>query len=342
MERTIVIVAVVFAIMCAAGGVGMAYIGANGIMDVTDQQVGVAPGRLAPRAYAAGGVTIRNAAAVLRVVPEDRADVSVEITNPGGAPMPVVTLAAGRVDIDGRLQGRVINCGRLGFVSLLGYGGLERMRLPVITVRTPRAVDLNVDGAVWSDVAAAQSVTIQADGCGDTVIANVAGPLTLRHRGSGDTRAAALGAADIDLAGSGDVELGAVSGATNIDIAGSADVTIASTNGLETHVAGSGDIEVATATGPLNVTTAGSGDVSIGAGTLTAVMISTSGSGSVLAQTANAGVVHVRIAGSGDAEFANVAELEATTMGSGSVRVASVAGRNSSRSMGSGEVIVGR
>lgn len=343
MERAAIVVAVVVAILFAAAGAGAFHF--NGLnfrwTGAAAPQVEVAPGSLAAAVYAADSVDIRHAAAIVRVTPEDRADVEIAIENPGRTPMPAIRLAGSRLEVDGRLQGRILNCRGDGGVDLLGYGGVSAAELPVITLRVPRAVNLDVDGALTTEIAAADSVELDASGCGASTVADVTGLLRIDNSGSGRVNAGAAGSADLDLAGSGEVALGAVQGGLRVDMAGSAKVRAAAAGGLEADMAGSGEIDLTRLTGALNIDSAGSGDVAIGGGAATTVDISLAGSSSVRAPALSAQRADIEIAGSGNVELGAVGDLDVEVMGSGNVRVASVSGRNRQSIMGSGDVTIG-
>lgn len=281
-----------------------------------------AAGVSAEQVFAEDSVRLADVAAIVQVIPEDRADIAVAIANPGGAPMPEVRIESHDVVIDGRLGGRIDDCLEDGGAVLDGYGSLPRERLPVIVVRTPRAVTLKADGAGIVEIGPAASVDAGISGCGALRVADVAGPLTMAASGSGDVTSAASGETHIRLAGSGAAHLGAVRERLSVALAGSGSVTAASLNGaLEVRSAGSGETDVAAgAVTTADITVAGSGDVRIAApvATLTSRLV---GSGDVTVEGA-VGSVDANIAGSGD------------------VRVASLTGALNQNAMGSGRVVV--
>src|SRR3546814_12396507 len=70
--------------------------------------------------------------------------------------------------------------------------------------------------------------------------------MRISQAGSGDTRTGSAGEAKVRVAGSGDTVIADVGGPVSVDIAGSGDVSVASVTGpLTVHVAGSGDVTVA-------------------------------------------------------------------------------------------------
>lgn len=328
MERAALIGGIIMAIVIALGAFARDSIHVS--IDGDDFEFGgrraayVEPvaGQMAAQTYAENEVRVIYSASVVQVIPEDRTDISVEINNPGRAPMPEVDRRDGRVVIDGRLSRRIDGCDENGSVRLEGYGQLSRADLPQITIRTPRDVDADFRGAVFAEIGASQSADLRFAGCGDSSFGDVAGEITLDQAGSGDVRGGAAGSANVDLAGSGSVTMGAIAGALDVD------------------VAGSGEFEAASVNGTLDATVAGSGDVRILGGAVTTANVEIAGSGDV---TVNAPVqrLEVDIAGSGTVDVPNtVVDIEADFVGSGDVTVGRHTGSISQTTMGSGRVTV--
>ncbi len=343
MERAAIVAAVIIAMLFAAAGAGAFHFNGWNFTWTGDAaaQVAVQPGQLPQQAYAAQAVRISDMAAIVHVTPEDRTDVAISVDNPGRTPMPVVRVDGDQLIVDGRLHGRILNCRDDGGVDLLGYGGVTAQELPVITLHVPKAVDLDVGGAVKADIAAAESVDLDQSGCGSTTVADLTGALKVDNSGSADVTAAAAASADLDLSGSGDIILGAISGPVAIDMAGAGSVTVASAVGLNLDMAGSGDVRVDALTGELKVDGAGSGDIDIRGGAVTLADISSAGSCSLTAPTLAVETAKIDMAGSGEVKLGAIGDLDVEIMGSGTVDVASVRGRNNRRIMGSGEVNVG-
>lgn len=256
----------------------------------------------------AASLEVREAAARLVVIPEDRSDLQVEIlTRNPNLPLEV-RAGAERTVIDGNLANRLRACRTIGgraLVEVAGVGEIPYEDLPQVVVRTPRDVRLAVGGAVFGKVGRTNSLELGNAGCGDWTVANVAGRLRLSLAGSGGARTGEAGEAVLRVAGSGDVAAQAIRGPLTVDLAGS------------------GDVEVASVAGPLEVKIAGSGDVRVGQG--------------------RASAMTATIAGSGDVDFGGTADrLDARIAGSGDVRVRQVAGPVNKRVLGSGQVTVGR
>ncbi|GAM99193.1 hypothetical protein U91I_02838 [alpha proteobacterium U9-1i] len=326
MERfvfvTAVTVAIIFGVFAMFGGVhwNMDWdeADAHGVAPV----VALAAGRAEPQTYAGSEVRLRHVAAFISVVPEDRTDVSVEIDNPGGAPMPAISLDEEDVVVDGQLRGRIENCRDDG-VELRGYGFVANDQLPRITIRTPRTLVIGVSGAGRTEIGETQALDADFSGCGTATLAAVAGDLRVELSGSGEVRGAGAQTLDAEIAGSGEIEVGPVANGADVSIAGSGSVAI---NGL---------------TGPLESSGAGSGSIEVRGGSITTATVDLAGSGDV---TISAPVqrLEASIVGSGDVDVnAAVGEVDAEIAGSGNVTVQSVTGNVRKQIMGSGDVTVG-
>jgi hypothetical protein len=251
-------------------------------------------------------VEIKDAVAFVTVVPEDRADVQVEIlTRRANLPLKVKT--GRRTIIDGdlrpqRIRGcRTANGEAVVDVARLGRVGVNDM--PHVLVRTPRNVAVSAGGAVYGVIGRAASVDLGNAGCGDWTVANVEQELKVSLAGSGNARAGTSGAAKLRVAGAGDIRTGAVRGPVDVDVAGAGDVDVGGVRGeLDVNVAGSGDVRIHGGQAPvMKVTIAGSGSVSFGG---------------------SAGSLNARIAGSGDVRARQVrGRVQKTVVGSGGVIV---------------------
>jgi hypothetical protein len=264
-------------------------------------------GLAAAGAAQAATVEIKDAVARVTVVPENRADIKVEVITPNGR-LPLQVRSMGdRTIIDGNLDRRIRNCEGRGDhvrVEVRGVGDVAWNEMPQVVIHTPRDAKVSAGGAVFGSVGRSASLNLSNAGCGDWTVANVDGELRINEAGSGDTRAGSAGSATLHIAGAGDVALAEVRGALGVDIAGSGNVTARSVSG------------------PLNVQIAGSGDVTVASG--------------------HASTMGVLVMGSGDVDFRGQADaLKARVAGSGDVRVRQVTGAISKTIMGSGSVIIG-
>lgn len=275
---------------------------------------------------AAQEAEIRNAVARVIVIPEDRADIGVEITQ-GSADLPQLTIErrGDKVRIDGGLGRRrsmlqfsndsIRECnngradarqpGEGATVELAGKGRIRLEDAPLIVLRTPREVDVSSGSGVYGSIGrGARSVDLGAGGCGNWTVANVDGRLEIGVGGSGTVRAGTSRSLEASVGGSGSIFAGA-------------------TGDLEANVGGSGNIVVANVNGPVDVSIGGSGDVSIRGG--------------------RASNLDVAVAGSGNVRFDGTAgSVDASIAGSGDIRIADATGPVSRSIVGSGEVRIGR
>jgi hypothetical protein len=261
----------------------------------------------AAQAAPAPAVEIKDAVAQVTVIPEDRADVRIEIVSRNPRLPLRIRQARNRTVIDGGLNGtKIRGCRGSGdnvVVRVAGVGDIAFKDMPRIVVHAPRDVDASAGGAVFGSVGRARNVTLGNAGCGDWTVANVEQHLKINLAGSGDARAGAAGQASLRVAGDGDIATAEVRGRLDVD------------------VAGAGNVRVKSMAGPLDVHVAGAGDVLVQEGRASAMTVSVAGSGNVVfggvAETLTA-----RIAGSGDVRARQVrGQVRKTVMGSGAVRI---------------------
>ena len=255
----------------------------------------------------AASVEVKDAVARVTVIPEDRADIKVEIVAPN-AKLPLDVRSRGdRTIVDGDLDRKIRSCNGSGenvSVQVRGVGDVAWREMPQVVIRTPRDARVEAGGAVFGSVGRSASLTLSNAGCGDWTVANVEGEMKIRQAGSGDTRTGMAGGAVIRVAGSGDVATADIRGGAEVDIAGSGAVALRSVSGA------------------VEVSIAGSGDVDIAGGRATTMTVS--------------------VAGSGDVDFRGTADsVKAKIAGSGDIRVKEVKGEVSKSIMGSGSVTVG-
>lgn len=281
-------------------------------------------------------VEIGHAVARMVVIVEDRQDVSVEIDGgASGLPRPTVQRRGNVWRIDGELgrnATRRCNAGSSqarqpgdgASVEVAGRGRIDVAAAPLIVVRTPRRVDVNVhDGAVFGAVGrGAASVGINNGGCGHWTIANVSGPLALSIQGSGDMRAGTSTKLAANIMGSGDIYAGET-GDVAANIMGSGDLSVGPSRALDANIMGSGDMRLVRVNGPVSANVMGSGNIVVEGGRASSLSAS--------------------IPGSGDIDFRGQAgAISATILGSGDIVVASSNGPIAQRTLGSGRVRVGQ
>jgi hypothetical protein len=258
-------------------------------------------------AVAAPAVEIRHAAARVTVIAEARSDIEVTVIKANPRLPLRVTRLGGDVIVDGGLLMRPHGC-HFAFgkpsVMIWGLGDVGYDDLPQLVIRTPMDVRVEAGDAVFGAVGRSNTLDLDNSGCGDWVVANVAGAMHIAVSGSGDVRAGSAGPTELRISGSGNI--------TTRDVRG----------GLNAATSGSGDIDAASIAGPIRARISGSGDVRVRRGV--------------------ASDMDVSVAGSGDISFGGVAEtLEASVAGSGDVSVAKVTGSVSRHVAGSGEVRIG-
>ncbi len=325
MERFVFVAAIIL-----AGCFGIAALVGNGQHFIsfdhdggTAEIVEVTGGSMQPQAYAGEELQLKYLAAVVTITPEDRTDYLIEITSPGGTPMPTVSSEDGRVVVDGQLRGRISGCGDDGGVSLRGYDNVTAEQLPRINIRAPRALRVERSGAGTTEIGATESLRFEIAGCGDATVSDVAGEFHLEAAGAGDISTGAARRLEADLAGAGDISVGAVAEGADIDMAGAGSLTMASL------------------TGEFSLSNAGAGDVVISGGTLTLADLDLAGAGNVRID-APVQELKVQIVGVSDVEVTGaVGSLDAEIAGPGNVRVPSVSGTVRRQIAGPGSVDIG-
>lgn len=264
---------------------------------------------------------IRNAAARVVVLPENRSDVKFEFITVN-ASLPIELRTEGdKVIADGGLKHRIHGCNSINLgintkgdehrnvtVHISGIGKVTYDNLPQLVVHVPMDARVETSGAVWGSVGRANSLDLGNAGCGDWTVANVRGELKLSQAGSGDVRAGTSGDLKVSIAGSGDVSTQATAGGAELSIAGSGDIGVASMNGvLDANIAGSGDIRVHGGhASSMSGSIAGSGDITFD-GTADTMKASIAGSGDITGAHVT-GPVTKSILGSGSV-YANGKEL---------------------------------
>jgi hypothetical protein len=259
-------------------------------------------------AAAAGpSVDIRDAVARVTVIPEDRADVKVEmLTTNASLPLEVRTSGSTTV-IDGKLAHRINDCRHSGDYPsawVLGVGEVSYANMPQIVIHTPRAVTVSTGGAVYGTMGRSASLDLDNSGCSAWTIADVAGDAMLHESGAGSVHMGSAGRLGLHLSGAGSVHVTKVS------------------QGLDATLSGAGGIDIQDLNGP--------------------VMAHVSGVGHIKAEQGHATAVKASISGVGGVELGGDAEtLEASISGFGGIRVKAVSGQVSKSISGGGHVSIG-
>ena len=255
-------------------------------------------------AQADTGVSLKNIAARVVVIPENRSDIDLRVVY-GKAKVPVVMVhtEGNKLVADGKLGRRGVGCKADG-ADVPGVGFVALADLPTVYIRTPPDAKVTTGGAVWGEVRASRSLELGVGGCGKWTLGDVANKAEVSIGGSGDVTAGRMGDSEINIGGSGNFTGGAA-------------------QALEANIGGNGDVSLSRVDGPVEVNIGGSGNVTVGAG--------------------QSPRLEVNIAGSGDVRHNGaVGDLAVNIVGSGDVRVHAVTGRVSRSIMGSGKVIIGQ
>jgi hypothetical protein len=251
-------------------------------------------------------VELRDVVARVTVIPEDRADIKVEVlaSNPK---LPLqISVVGGRTIIDGGLAHRIRDCRRgEGSPSAVvrGLGRVDAQAMPNIAIRAPREVVVSSNGAVFGAIGRAAGLELDDSGCSTWTLADVAGEARIHESGAGAVRLGSAGRLDIHLSGAARIH------------------AMSARQGLQAALSGAGDVEVDELGGPLQAHVSGIGKVKVAGGRASAVRASVSGVGGV--------------------EFGGVADsLDASISGLGSVRVKTVTGPVTKSVSGAGRVTV--
>jgi hypothetical protein len=283
----------------------------------------------AASAGAAGAQEVRMDGVVARVVviPENRANLEVNV-QPGAAGLPTVQVRreGQRIVLEG---GQDVNrCNTNNGVTTVrtrGGQGIALSEAPLVTIRAPRSVSISTRrGAVQGQVGPAQNLSLSSGGCSNWRLADVAGDLQLSLSGGARATGGRAGGARLKASGGGSIEIGAVR-ALEADASGGGRLQVAGVNGpLNADASGGGVIRVAAVSGPITADASGGGGLDIAGG--------------------RSGLLQARASGGGWVDHDGVAAgLSASASGGGRIKVAAVNGpiRQQSQS-GGGRVIVGR
>jgi hypothetical protein len=258
-------------------------------------------------AAAAPAVEIRDAVARVTVIPEDRADVKVEmLTRNAALPLDVRTEGTTTV-ISGNLAHRIYDCRTRGdhpTASVRGVGKVTYENMPQVVIHTPKTVIVEAGGAVYGSVGRAASLDLENSGCSAWTLADIAGDALLRESGAGSVKMGSAGRLDLRLSGAGSVHATQVRQGLDATLSGAGGVTVDDLSGaMLAHVSGVGHIKVA---------------------------------------QGHASAVHASVSGVGSVDFGGDAQsLDASISGFGGIRVKAVSGPVTKSISGGGHVTVG-
>jgi hypothetical protein len=256
----------------------------------------------------AASVEIRDAVARVTVVPQDRADVRVEIIKSHPELPLSVNTTAGHTVIDGDLDRKIRDCNGMNDKPRLKVRGVGRVAyedMPQVVIYTPRAVDLTAGGAVQGAIGRSASLKLRNSGCAAWTIADVAGEAHIHQSGAGAVRMGASEKLDIRLSGAAHIH-----------------ATRVRQGGLEAQLSGAGGVRVDEVRGPVEARVSGVGQIEVDSG--------------------RASMVRASVSGIGQVEFDGSADdLDASISGLGSIRVKEVTGSVTKSVSGGGSVRVG-
>lgn len=256
----------------------------------------------------AASVEVRDVVARITVVPQDRADVKVEVVKAHPELPLAIRTEAGRTVIDGDLHRKIRDCNGMSerpSISVRGVGKVAYDEMPQVVIYTPKAVDMTVGGAVQGAIGRSASLKLKNSGCASWTIADVAGAANIHQSGAGDVRMGAAERLDVRL-----------SGAANIR------ATRVREGGVDAHLSGAGGVQIADVRGPVEARVSGVGQIEVDGG--------------------RASMLRASVSGIGQVQFDGSAEdLDATISGLGSIRVKEVTGQVTKSVSGGGSVRVG-
>lgn len=257
-------------------------------------------------AAAAPSVEIRDAVARVTVIPEDRADIKVEmVTINRDLPLDV-RVSGDRTVISGGLWHRIHSCHASGDHPVASVGGVGRVDfkdMPQVVIRTPKDVNVDAGGQVIGVVGRSGSLMLSNSGCSAWTIADVSGAAHLHNSGVGMVRMGSASQLDAHVSGTGEVHVNRV-------------------GGLDISISGAGGMTINELAGPMHAQVSGAGKVKVLEG--------------------NAGAIHATISGAGGIDFGGKAEsLDAQISGIGNIRVKEVTGQVTKSVSGIGRVTVG-
>ncbi|MCW5761521.1 MAG: DUF2807 domain-containing protein, partial [Phenylobacterium sp.] len=241
------------------------------------------------------------------VVPEDRADIKVDIVRTHAKlPLAVRTLGDKTV-VDGDLHRTIRGCNvasRQPHVTVNGVGRVDYEQMPQVVIYTPRNVSLSANGAVVGAIGRSGALDLSNSGCSAWTIADVAGAAEIHESGAGVIRMGASDRLEVHL-----------SGAANIDAA-------RVRKSLDARLSGAGNVRIAEFTGDMQAQVSGVGRIDVKNGKATSVRASVSGVGSV-------------------GFDGTTQDLDASISGLGGVRVEQVTGNVRKSVSGGGRVSIG-
>lgn len=262
---------------------------------------------LSASAAEAATVEIRDAAARVTVVPQDRPDIKVEVVRPNAELPLTVRVEGDRTIVDGDLSHRIRDCNGMGEnarINVRGVGRVPYAELPQVVIYTPKAVDVDANGAVVGAIGRSASLRLENSGCANWTVADVEGLADLHQSGAGNVKMGSAGRLAVHLSGAANVE------------------AVSVRDGLDARVSGAGNVHLKSVGGPVDARLSGVGQVKIDAG--------------------RASLVRASVSGIGGVQFDGEAQdLDASISGLGGIRVREVTGSIRKSVSGGGSIRVG-
>jgi hypothetical protein len=175
---------------------------------------------------AAPELELRDVVAQVRIIPEARGDFAVSVSGQRADLPPIKVSRDGTgVVVDGGLEKRIRSCNMLGAVRIKNGPNVPVKALPQITVRAPLSFAVRTSGYVRGEIAPAQAVDLDVEGCGRWSVANTT-RLNASVEGFANIDAGRTRAARIKLEGLGDVDVAAVDGPLHASVEGLGNVHV--------------------------------------------------------------------------------------------------------------------
>lgn len=266
----------------------------------------------ATAAFAAGSaqaasVEIKDAVARITVVPEDRADIKVDVVKSHPSLPLTVRTFGDRTIVDGDLRRRIRDCNTMSSkpsAKVRDVGRVDYEDMPQIVIYAPRNVALSASGAVVGSIGRSGNLDLSNSGCSSWTIADVAGEAEIHESGAGRVRMGSADRLEVHLSGAANIQ------ATRVR------------RSLEARLSGAGNVRVAELNGEMEAQVSGVGKIDVKEGRASRVRASVSGIGSV--------------------DFGGATQdLDASISGLGNVRVEQVTGNVRKSVSGGGHVSIG-
>jgi beta-lactamase regulating signal transducer with metallopeptidase domain len=267
------------------------------------------------------GVDLREVAARLRIVSEDRSNYAVQIGSSRMLPKPKLRHDGKRLVVDGGLHISEHPCRKRfdghGPVEIVGVGTVPVSELPEIVIHAPRKVDVSVDGVVLSRIGPAEHTRVDNNGCGDMTVAAATQGVEVALFGYGDVTVSDLHGAPLSalLAGLGSMHLGSA-GDADLMLTGTGSIVGGDVGGqLHAVLRGAGDIRVNAVRADADLAVPGAGNIRIGSIRNLQTNIKMPGSGSVTIDAGTIGDLSARLSGPGRLRFGGEAKSVDATFG---------------------------